>query len=178
MWHKSKEYRDIIEFNNLIKKIADKDKVALEDLYKEYGRLIYSSAFAIVKSNHLADEIVDDVLFKIWQLSPKMNFIKNARGWLYRVTVNSAKDRLKTEHTFDELFDMSTCQLVINTEENNFDFYIHIAKLNVVEQQILIFKFVEDLSFKQISKEIGKPLSTITSIYYRALEKLKNNDFE
>ena len=34
-------------------------------------------------------------------------------------------------------------------------------------------RFVEDLSFERIAREMEKPLSTITSTYYRALEKLK-----
>ena len=37
----------------------------------------------------------------------------------------------------------------------------------------MILKFVDDLTFKKIAKAMGKPLSTITSVYYRALEKLK-----
>ena len=178
MLRKTKENSDVIQFNSFIKRIADKDTTALKALYEKYGRLIYSAAFTVLKNAQLADETVDDVLLKIWKSAQQLGFIKYVRGWLYKITVNQAKDKLKSERSVFELFDLAASQSDENEEESEIDFYSYISDLDELEQQILILKFVEDLSFKQISKELKKPLSTITSSYYRALEKIKNNKFE
>ena len=158
-------------FNRLIGKIAIKNKKALEALYDIYGKLIYVTAMTVTKSTFKADEIVDDVLVKIWKNADKLPKIKNPEGWLYSITVNCAKDKIKCEKQYVELFDLQEDGSVGDYPED--DFYNKISTLDETEQEIMILKFVDDLTFKKIAKAMGKPLSTITSVYYRALEKLK-----
>ena len=158
-------------FNRLLGKIAVKDEKALEALYDIYGKLIYVTAMTVTKSTFKADEIVDDVLVKIWKNADKLPKIKNPEGWLYSITVNCAKDKIKCEKQYVELFDLQEDGSVGDYPED--DFYNKISTLDETEQEIMILKFVDDLTFKKIAKAMGKPLSTITSVYYRALEKLK-----
>ena len=158
-------------FNRLIGKIAVKDEKALEALYDIYGKLIYVTAMTVTKSTLKADEIVDDVLVKIWKNADKLPKIKNPEGWLYSITVNCAKDKIKCEKQYVELFDLQEDGSVGDYPED--DFYNKISTLDETEQEIMIMKFVEDLTFERIAKEMKKPLSTVTSTYYRALEKLK-----
>ena len=159
-------------FNKLIKRIAFKDEKALEEFYRIYGRLIYATAFTILKCSVSADELVDDILVKIWTTADRLPKIGNPEGWLYVLTANSAKDKIKAEKQYVALFDLK--EDAIKTEiKTDGDFYILISNLNETEQEIMIMRFVEDLSFERIAKEMKKPLSTITSTYYRALEKLK-----
>ena len=158
-------------FNRLIGKIAVKDEKALEALYDIYGKLIYVTAMTVTKSTFKADEIVDDVLVKIWKNADKLPKIKNPEGWLYSMTVNCAKDKIKCEKQYVELFDLQEDGSVGDYPED--DFYNKISTLDETEQEIMILKFVDDLTFKKIAKAMGKPLSTITSVYYHALEKLK-----
>ena len=56
------------------------------------------------------------------------------------------------------------------------EFYSEIKGLNEIEQKVMIFKFIEDMSFKEISKELKMSLSSVSSIYYRALEKIKKKN--
>lgn len=159
-------------FNKLIKRIARKEEKALEEFYRIYGRLIYATAFTILKCSVSADELVDDILVKIWKTADRLPKIGNPEGWLYVLTANSAKDKIKAEKQYVALFDLK--EDAIKTEiKTDGDFYILISNLNETEQEIMIMRFVEDLSFERIAKEMKKPLSTITSTYYRALEKLK-----
>ena len=147
-------------FNRLIGKIAVKDEKALEALYDIYGKLIYVTAMTVTKSTFKADEIVDDVLVKIWKNADKLPKIKNPEGWLYSITVNCAKDKIKCEKQYVELFDLQEDGSVGDYPED--DFYNKISTLNETEQEIMILKFVDDLTFKKIEKAMGKPLCTIT----------------
>ncbi len=90
-------------FNTLLKKIYSGDKGSLEVFYNVYGKLIYVTARTVTKSSFLADEVVDDMLVKIWQYLPKKK-IKNPKGWLYILTINSAKDKIKKESQVHEIF--------------------------------------------------------------------------
>ena len=71
-------------FNRLIGKIAVKDEKALEALYDIYGKLIYVTAMTVTKSTFKADEIVDDVLVKIWKNADKLPKIKNPKAGCIR----------------------------------------------------------------------------------------------
>lgn len=160
-------------FNKLIKMIAGKNQKALEEFYGIYGKLIYVTALTVSKSYALADEIVDDVLVKIWKNAKKLPRINSPESYLYVLTANTAKDKIKQEKRYVALFDLKEDDLSTETQCED-DFYLKISKLNENEQEIIIMKFVDDLTFERIALEINKPLSTVTSIYYRALEKIKN----
>ncbi len=168
---------DAKKFNILLKKIALKQKDALEAFYNFYGKFIYASAFSVTKSSFYADEVLNDVLIKIWNISASLSEIDNPRGWLYIVTTNCAKDKMKSvnqiEFAPERERDREINENGISKILDDDSFYYLISSLNDVEQQIMILRFVEDLSFKSISKEMQMPMGTVTVYYYRALEKLK-----
>ena len=87
---------DVEQFNSLIKRFAAKDEDAMEDFFKEYGKLIHEAASPIVKS-FLANEVVNDVLLRIWQVADRLKEIDKPLGWLLTVSKNCAKDRLRKE---------------------------------------------------------------------------------
>jgi len=169
----NKPNQDEKHFYELIKKISSRKKEALEDFYAVFGKLIYTTALVTTKSPQIADETVDDVLVKIWQLAETLHKIKNPIGWLYVITLNCAKDKIKNEKQVVEIFEIAEKNSRVEQIIEDDEFYNEIAFLEEAEQQIMILRFVEDLSFDTISREIGKPLSTVTSIYYRAIKKIK-----
>ncbi|MDE7167732.1 MAG: sigma-70 family RNA polymerase sigma factor [Clostridia bacterium] len=162
-----------IKFNSLIKEIAKGKQAAFDAFYSAYGRYVYSVTVSVTKSSCLADEVVDDVLFKIWQNASKLKKIENPLGWLYIVTTNCAKDRLKAEKAFSEIFDIPQDDKNIEDFITKETFLSDISPLSEEEQLILILYHIQGLTFKMIAKELKKPMSTVTSIYYRAKEKLK-----
>ncbi len=161
-------------FNVLLKKIAKKDKLSLEIFYKFYGKMIYIAAKTVVKSSFIADEVVNDVLLKIWDLPLSNKKIKNPEGWLYLITVNCAKDKIKYEKTCEEIFEIAVSDNQIEKVLDEDEFYNDIVGLNEIEQQILILKFISDLTLEQIAKIIKKSRGYVSATYYRALDKIKN----
>ncbi|MDE6667976.1 MAG: sigma-70 family RNA polymerase sigma factor [Clostridia bacterium] len=161
------------KFNKLLKEMAKGNQAAFDTFYSAYGRYVYSIAVSVTKSYSLADEIVDDVLFKIWQNASKLKNIENPPGWIYIVTSNCAKDKLKAEKAFSEIYDIPQDDKNIEEFIIKNTFLSDISSLDEEEQFIFISKFIKDLTLESIAKAIDKPLSTVSSIYYRALKKLK-----
>ena len=161
------------KFNNLLKRISQDEKQALDEFYSKYGKMIYSIAISVSKSSYLAEEIVNDVLTKVWLSSKDLKNIDKPIGWLYTVAKNCALDIVKKEKQTCEIFDLPQDDRNIDELVTVDSFHFYISRLNEDEQQIFILHFVQDLSFKQIAKEIERPLSTLTSIYYRAIEKIR-----
>lgn len=167
--------KDARKFNGLIGEIAGGRRGALEEFYRHYGRFIYIAAKSIVNLPETVDEIIDDVLVKIWNNAPKLSPVKNPLGWIYTVTVNCAKDRLKANKTYDNIFEIAAEDNGIAAIENDDSFASLLAALDDDERQIILLHIAEDCSFKEIARQSGRPLSTVTSVYYRALAKIKGN---
>lgn len=161
------------QFDRIIKKISSGYKGSMEEFYTCFGKLIYTTAYAVTSSRETADEVVDDVLIKIWQTADTLIGIKNVTGWLYIITINCARDKLRTEKTTQKTFDLPYVEDKFKEIIDNDAFNYYIADLNPYERQILILRFMKDMKMKTIAKVMDKPLSTVTCTYYRSLEKIK-----
>lgn len=160
------------EFNNLLKRIAKGDDNAFKKFYELFDKFIYSTAFRITSSKVIIEEVVDDVMVKIWNAAPNQNKIDNPFGWIYTITVNCAKDRLKSKKTYEEIFDIPDNDKNISDFEANESFHSMLACLSDEEERIVKLHLEEDYTFKEIARiEKSKP-STISSIYYKAIEKV------
>lgn len=51
---------------SLYAKAANKDRIAFEQLYDRYEKLVYSFAYRITKDTTLSEEIIQDVFMKLW----------------------------------------------------------------------------------------------------------------
>lgn len=162
------------KFNNLMRGIAHGSKGVLKRFYKSYGRLIYIAAYSVTRNAALADEVVNDVLLKIWRLSPNVRDIQNPEGWIYKVALNAAKDKSGGTYAAlnDDLAYTDSGFLKVEADDS---FYSMIACLDSQDKQIMQLRFIGGYSFKEIAAILGSPVSSVTSAYYRALEKIKKN---
>lgn len=160
-------------FTELIRNIANNEKNALDEFYQCYGKLIFSVAFSVCKSKSDSDEVVDEVLVKVWNSAPNLSNIEKPNSWLYRVTINFAINKIKARPNFDVLVDKAVEEDGYEQVIDKLTFYEIISGLKETEQQILSFKFIDDMTFAGIADIIGKPLDTIAYAYYSALNKLK-----
>jgi RNA polymerase sigma factor (sigma-70 family) len=80
---------------NLIHLIAQGDESAFAKLFEHYRDRIYSIAFKLTNSTVIAEEVVQDVFFKIWLKRVDLNDIQNFSAYLFIVTGNEVYKVLK-----------------------------------------------------------------------------------
>ncbi len=161
------------KFQKLVRLIRENPNVGLEKFYNTYGKIIQLTARTICRSVEQADEVINTVLVKVWQLSQKEIPIENPEGWVYVLTANAAKDRLK-ERTFLPLNDRIAAENDEIAQLLSRDaFYSMIAVLTDEEQALMIDKFIKKRTFREIADENGKNINALSAVYYRALEKVK-----
>lgn len=163
----------IKNFKKLMHEIKSGKKNALETFYNIYGKIIKITAFHFCKKPDLVDEVVNDVLIKVWKSACKLNNFKNPEGLVYTITANAAKSKLSRQTNYLPLDDIKEVAAAAADDTAEYDFYERIKDLNETERQIIIMKILCDCTFEVIAEETGKPLSSVSSTYYRALEKLK-----
>lgn len=86
--------RDQIE-NELVERLRRQDESALADLSSIYGARIFQLAFRYVKNREDAEEVVQDVLLKVFRKIDAFRGDAALSSWIYRITFNTAMSRLR-----------------------------------------------------------------------------------
>ena len=88
---------------DLINLIAqNKGDHAYKYLREQYYNVLLKFAVAYLKSNELAEEVVEDVLFQVWSSQQKLESINNLRVYIFTAVRNrcfTQLNRLKREQT-------------------------------------------------------------------------------
>ena len=80
----------------LLGRLKSGDEAALGDLADEYGTKIYQLAFRYLRNKEDAEEVTQDVLFKVYRKVDDFRGDAALSSWIYRITFNAAMSRLRT----------------------------------------------------------------------------------
>jgi len=80
----------------LLARLKSGDDRALVDLSDAYSSKIYQLAFRYLRNKEDAEEITQDVLFKVYRKVDAFRGDAQLSSWIYRITFNAAMSRLRT----------------------------------------------------------------------------------
>ena len=80
----------------LLARLQAGDEGALADLADAYSSKIYQLAFRYLRNKEDAEEITQDVLFKVYRKVDAFRGDAQLSSWIYRITFNAAMSRLRT----------------------------------------------------------------------------------
>ena len=171
------------DFQLHIRSVASGSKEALKLIYKEYGRMIYSAAFEVVKNRENAEDITSDFFIRLYTSAAATYTPGNGhKRWLASIAHNMAIDLLR-RNSHEQLLDEdeeSARQEIPDTDappDITVTDRITIAQamqtLDDKERQIINLKFEADLTFRDIASVMKMPMGTVTWKYRSAIEKLR-----
>src|SRR5436190_13628460 len=82
--------------DELLSRLQSGDERALSDLADAYGTKIYQLAFRYLRNKEDAEEVMQDVLFKVYRKVGAFRGDAALSSWIYRITFNAAMSRLRT----------------------------------------------------------------------------------
>ncbi|MGZ3751641.1 MAG: RNA polymerase sigma-70 factor [Mucilaginibacter sp.] len=159
-----------------------KDEQVFRDLYKKYFVKLYRFSAAIIKANEPAEEIVHDVLMKLWKKRNSFAEIDNLDTYLYvsvkNLSLNYLRDERKHETAdIEELYN-TTNYIAIDPES----IMISGEKLNQLNNCInelpsrckLIFKLIKEdgLKYKDTARLLNISVKTVENQLSIALKKI------
>src|SRR6195952_3644780 len=80
----------------LLSRLQAGDESALADLADAYSSKIYQLAFRYLRNKEDAEEVTQDVLFKVYRKVAAFRGDAALSSWIYRITFNTAMSRLRT----------------------------------------------------------------------------------
>jgi RNA polymerase sigma-70 factor (ECF subfamily) len=177
-----------IEEEKIVRQAIKGEKEAFGLLYDKYQPQIYRFIYIKVGNRATAEDLTHEVFLKSWKKISDYRIREFPfSSWLYRIARNEVIDyyRLqKNNLSLEEIFDKDKENNVIpdqtqspldSTEKNikKEKLMQAIQKLNPIEQDIIILKFIEDLSTQKIAENLGKTNLAVRLIQHRAIKKLK-----
>lgn len=168
----------------LISKARGGDAQAFGKLYDTYVTRIYRFVFLKVSNKHDAEDLTHQVFMSAWESIGRFEF----RGfpfssWLYRIAGNAVIDFYRTSHSHldieavpEERFaETPRIDLALDRTQELDLVKSVIPKLEPDQQNVLIMKFVDDLSNKEIAQALSKTEGAIRVIQHRALKQLRKH---
>ncbi|MDQ3856394.1 MAG: sigma-70 family RNA polymerase sigma factor [Chloroflexota bacterium] len=170
----------------LVLLLAKRDTAALEAVSRRYSRLAYSLALRILGDPGWAEEVVQDVLLRLWR-RPEM--FDPARGdlrrWLLRVTHNAAIAGLRGRRGTARARDSGPEELAVLPHRGDDPaeaawkslqaeaVRAALAELPSAQRQAVELAYYEGLTQIEIAERTGEPLGTIKTRIRLGLGKLR-----
>src|SRR5579862_4888273 len=82
--------------DDLLARLQRGDEQALSDLADMFGTKIYQLAFRYLRNKEDAEEVTQDVLFRVHRKVSSFRGDAALSSWIYRITFNAAMSRLRT----------------------------------------------------------------------------------
>ncbi|SME95214.1 RNA polymerase sigma factor [Desulfovibrio gilichinskyi] len=167
---------------SVVKKVLNGEVQAFEILVLKYQSPIYNLMFRIFRDENEADDIAQEAFLKAFK---KLNKFRGGRffSWLYALSLNVARDRLRSKKKFDDLFyvpeniadypDMTNEIKVMEDMRDAEKLYTLIENLPLGYTEPLLMRFREDLSLKEVAELTGLGLSGTKMRIQRGLAMLR-----
>lgn len=154
----------------LLREISHGSEKAFAVLFRRYKDKIYAFCLPIVQDSLLADEIVQEVMLKIWQMGDQLTSIANIDAFLKVLARNRAIDllrhqRMRAQHS--ELSNIYWEEACTETEEQMMlkDARKILAEainmLSPQQQHIYLLIEEEGLHLDEIAEKLGISVSTV-----------------
>lgn len=152
-------------------------------VYNEYNQPIFRYLTIKIWDRELAKDLLQDVFMRFWNYIDKGGEIDEIKPFLYRVARNIVIDQIRKkkpvyslDNIIEEGMDFGDEENPIQThEDQNFAKDI-IPKLDRLEddyKEILMMKYMDDLTISEISEILEIPANTVSVRLHRAHTKLK-----
>jgi len=164
---------------------ANEDRAAFTRLFRHFAPLM--KAFALsgstLSANH-ADELVQEVMLKVWQKAGAFNPQKAAAStWIYTIARNCRTDMFRRLQKFDTPLSAEDVTYGAGETEEAFELLQRrrsrdriremIGGLPSEQGQILAKVYMEGKSHSEVAEELDLPLGTVKSRVRLALQKLQ-----
>jgi len=159
----------------LLGRVLSRDQNAMTELFDRYGSMVYSVALRVLKDPGHAEDVMQEVLFQVWE-NPK-TYVQG-RGslgaWLAVVARNRSIDALrrrKPSEPVDDVVVTSKTNLASEVERNSMMEKVRavLDGLPSEQQQSIELAYFEGLSHSEIAAKTGDPLGTVKTRIRSAL---------
>ena len=166
-------------FDPLAARLAEGDPAAPRDLVDRHYAELYRYAFSVLRDERAAEDAVQDAferaLGALGQYPEGRLRNMRLRPWLYRVTLNVARNSLRRrrEVPVEEVSAIDGGRSNENPEDV-MDVLVALGKLPERQRTAVTLRYLQDLPYAEISGITGWPDGTVKTLVRRGLARLRS----
>jgi RNA polymerase sigma-70 factor (ECF subfamily) len=164
-----------VDTNEKVKLAQKGDDNAFYELLNEQKSQLYKTAFAYVKNKEEALDIVSDTVYKAYISIKNLKEPSFFNTWLTRILINTSLDCINKNSrvvSFEENIRPDT-MTILKDNEQLIDLKVAVDKLQGEYKTIVILKYFQDMTLKEIANILQSPLGTVKTKLHRALGELR-----
>lgn len=166
-----------MKLERLVKKAQKGNDKAYVMLFQQYEADIYRMAFVYVKNKEDALDLVQEVAYQSFKKISTLKKPEFFKTWLMKITINCALNLINKNKKVIPL--NSNLDKIMRTKDEDIALTLSLNKLidtlQEDEKSVILLKYYDDRTLKEISEILDIPLGTAKSVLYRALDKLRQN---
>ena len=167
---------------NIIEQLKAGSKNAFRYLFDTYGPKIYAFALSYLKNESDAEELLQDVFLKLWEIRSDLDSSKNIKSFLFKICINLIYDLMRRKNIEQAYLkylgqnhpssgDSTWHEVIYNDMLNNLEMLV--AAMPEQRQRIFRLAKEEGLSNDEIAAQLHLSKRTVENQLYRAVTFLK-----
>jgi RNA polymerase sigma-70 factor (ECF subfamily) len=156
------------------------DKIAFGRIYDQYAQRLYKFIYLRVGHKEVAEDILADSFVKVWTKIAQVNSSKAFSAWIFQIAKNNIIDYYRirkstiaieeVEHTLEDAANpIAETDLRLDQKR----ILVALTSLPRDQQQVVRYKFFEDLTNAEIALIMNKTEGAIRVIQHRAIVRLQ-----
>jgi len=173
---------------SLVKRAKKGDYRAFDLLVLKYQSRVIATAFKFVKERQLAEDIAQEAFIKSYKSIDSFREESSFYTWVYRITVNTAKNYLVSSKRRDEVvisdlsqddsfypekLDVDSPQEILKATELRDLIFKTLSSLGEETKTALSLREFDGLSYEQIAEIVQCPVGTVRSRIFRGREMIE-----
>lgn len=160
---------------NVIKRVAEGDNKALEELFLLYGNKVFRLALTILNDRFLSEDVVQETFLRVQQNAKSYQFRNSEREWIMTIAHNIAIDVLrkrKKEIVQEEIISHREMSDAVTDCDNDIGFLQLIEPLNELDRQIVSLHLISGLKHREIAHILNMSVSAVKKRNERAIKRI------
>lgn len=168
----------------LFEKYIKTQKVYYFDIiYKRLSKKVFAKCISFLKSEDEANDAMQDIFMTILLKASKFEGRSKLSTWIYSITYNHCVDivRKKQKKRIVLIEDWSRYEkmsevddrLLLETKVENLK--IILEKINAKDKMVILMKYQDDMSIREIGKALNKSESAVKMMLNRAKQRFREH---
>jgi RNA polymerase sigma-70 factor (ECF subfamily) len=181
------EQDEDVDTARLVTRIQGGDREGYTDLYLRYFDRVYGYVYMVLGDRHEAEDVTQHAFVRVLEGLPDYERRKQPfRAWLFVIVRNLMIDELRLRRRLDvvepDAIDREREREAVETEHPDLsalrwitdrDLMLFIERLPVPQRQVLLLRFMLDLSTSEIGQVMGRSPENVRKLQQRALRFLE-----
>ena len=155
------------------------DQHAFSLIMRQYEGPIFNYVLKLVRDRQVAEDLTQEVFFRVFQTLPSFNSRALFTTWLFQVTKNRVIDEVRLAERRPRPADLESApplaaiEMPIERRETMDALWAAIGRLDLDLKMALLLRDVVGLSYLEISDALEITLATVKWRIYRAREEIQ-----